>query len=166
MELLGPLASTWWYTFAMLAVELLCVALVAGISISAGKSPAYARWTAAAYALSPFAVLSALAGSTAGLSNAAVLCAVFLMQHGSALGAGAALGAASYLSVYPMALMVPVAAAFAGRAERVKVALAFAGTLTALLAESFRFSGHSWAFLWQVYGKLYASHRNAQGWGL
>lgn len=124
------------------------------------------RWDgvsiAAWYLLNPFVISTCLARSTTIFTNLSILYAVSNAVSGNSVNAMIALALASYLSLYPALLFIPlILLCYDRRGEREtsdeivfvlkRLGLAIA-TVAALLGVSFLVTGGSWDFIPATYG--------------
>ncbi|KAJ5225347.1 hypothetical protein N7468_006572 [Penicillium chermesinum] len=126
------------------------------------------RWDGASVAawflFNPFTIATCLARSTSVFTTSGILFAVSNAVEGNSINAMLAIGFASYLSLYPALLFVPVLLlCYDFHAEKSKQSLnttvfvlqhtaIFLGSLTGLLAISCLITGNFWEFMSATYG--------------
>ncbi|SCU91233.1 LAMI_0E05182g1_1 [Lachancea mirantina] len=145
---------------AMIAHQLMVAARVlrkrAG-GVSAAGIPANAAlpqpWIVGAlYVLNPLVLLSTLSRSTLVFTHLAVATAAVAAVQGRSAWAGAGVAAAAYLSLYPLLLVVPIAAILPNKRCATVCTAACIATLLLLLVSSYRVSHDSWQYVYSTYG--------------
>lgn len=106
----------------------------------------------ALYALNPLVLLSCVSQSTTVFTNAFTSTAVLCALRGNLLALPMALGAASYLSLYQLPLIVPILLILpTGNHQRSRTTLSVFGVLAVLLQLSSMVTCGSWQFLQATY---------------
>ena len=160
----SPAGEGFWSTVALSLADVIAAAALRQLA-SPGREtalattrPARGDSVAAAYLFNPQVVAACVAGSTAAYSNAATLLSLSLAARGRGAAAASMLAIATYLSVYPAMLLLPVLLlatdASIGSRNAVAIFVAFAAVLSVLMCVSYWALGSSWEFVGVCYGAL------------
>ncbi|KAJ9201699.1 hypothetical protein DTO027B5_592 [Paecilomyces variotii] len=119
---------------------------------------------AAAYLFNPFTIATCLGRSTTVFTNTAILYAISSAVSGNGFNSMLSLAVASYLSLYPALLFLPLVLLCYDRQARrqqappnsvlfgLKHFVILAGSIALLLVASYVISGNSWEFIPATYG--------------
>ncbi|KAI5467396.1 GPI transamidase subunit PIG-U [Mariannaea sp. PMI_226] len=118
---------------------------------------------AAAFLFNPYTIATCIGRSTSVFTTCAILHAISKAIHGSPFNAMVAISFASYLSMYPILLLLPlILLAYDRQSQKRQISSIFqfaginilvvAGCTTVLLGMSFVLAGNSWEFLARTYG--------------
>lgn len=106
------------------------------------------------YALNPLVLLSCISQSSVIFTNVCISTSLLCALQGNAVGCSLAIAMAGYLSLYPILLILPLAAILTTNQERSKL-FGFAGGISGvLLGLSYWSMGESWDFVRSTYGSI------------
>ncbi|CCF56333.1 hypothetical protein KAFR_0B00330 [Kazachstania africana CBS 2517] len=99
------------------------------------------------YCINPISILSFISKSTIIFSNATLLSTLLLALHHNIIGCSIMLSLASYLSLYPTLLIIPILTFFKASKNKVKFVLITLINLQVLMIISFKLNGNNWNFI-------------------
>jgi len=102
------------------------------------------------YLFNPFTIVSCVGKSTILLQNLAILCSIFFGLKGLSYLSVFSLSIASYLSIYPVILLLPLWRLFPRKESLVFVVTMFVGFFGGLLYLSYALL-HSWSYFFETY---------------
>ncbi|CEP64673.1 GPI-anchor transamidase subunit GAB1 LALA0_S13e00364g [Lachancea lanzarotensis] len=106
----------------------------------------------ALYVINPLVLLSSVSKSSIVFSNLAISTALLTALQGNWVCSAVSIAVASYLSLYPLTLLVPLLALL--RDHKLKTVSTTAVTLVTLLLSSYKINDGSWNYLFSTYGVI------------